>query len=195
MRYIEETSIEIAWKKAKKLILDKGTEVLDEDEILYEILDLFLIINRPETSDQEKPIHDNVMKKWMMDNFQEIKTIPELHNTKSYGWRLYNFHGKDQIKWAINRIERKKTTKSATIATIEPEDEDYIPCVSLLDFKIRNDELILSVTCRSLDFGKKALYNLYFLSDIAHNVAKELKINNVKLKVFVISAHIYKSDT
>ncbi len=195
MHYIEDASIENIWKKAKNLILNKGSEILDEKEELFEILDLFLIIKQPETSDQEKQIHDKEMKKWMMENFTEIKNIPELHDTKSYGWRLYNFQGKDQIKWIINKLKKKKATKSATIVTIEPKDENYIPCVSLLDFKIRNGELLMSVTCRSLDFGKKALYNLYFLSDIAHDVAKELKINNIKLKIFVISAHIYKKDT
>ncbi|MFX0134619.1 MAG: thymidylate synthase [Candidatus Hodarchaeota archaeon] len=195
MHYIEDTSIKNTWKKAKELILNKGSEIFDEDKELFEIIDLFLIINQPETSDQEKVIHDKDMKRWMMENFREIKTIPELHDTKSYGWRLYNFHGKDQIEWVINRLKRKRTTKSATIVTTEPEDENYIPCVSLLDFKIRNGELLLSVTCRSLDFSKKALYNLYSLSDIAHNVAKELKINSIILKVLVISAHIYKKDT
>ncbi|MFX1449801.1 MAG: thymidylate synthase [Promethearchaeota archaeon] len=194
MHIIEETTIETAWNNAKKLILNKGLEVLDEKEELLEIIDLFLIIKQPKTSDQEKNVHDKAIKKWMLDNFREIKSIPELHNTKSYGWRLYNNQGKDQIDWVINRLKRKNTTKSATISTINLDDEHYIPCVSLLDFKIRNAELLLSVTCRSLDFGKKALYNMYALSDIAHKVAKELQIIKILLKIHVISAHMYKKD-
>ena len=194
MQLIEETSILNAWKAAKALIIENGSEVLEDNEVLFEILDLFITINHPETSDQELEIHDKNMKKWMLGNFREIKRIPELHNTKSYGWRLYDYQGKNQIHWIIDRLKKKKTTKSATIITIHPEDEKYIPCVSLLDFKIRENELLLSVTCRSLDFGKKALYNLYALSDIAHDVAKELQISEIVLKILVISAHVYKKD-
>lgn len=194
MHLIEETSIVKAWKKAKTLILKKGIKVLDDNEVLFEVLDLFLIIRKPETSDQELEIQNEEMKNWMLSNFTEIKDIPELHNSKSYGWRLYNYQGKNQIDWIIDKLKKKRTTKSATIVTIHPEDEDYIPCVSLLDFKIRDEELILSVTCRSLDFGKKSLYNLYALSDIAHNVAKELQINRIVLKAYVISAHVYEKD-
>jgi thymidylate synthase len=194
MRLIEESSIKEAWEKAKKMIIDEGIEVLDVNERLLEILDLFLIINQPEASSQELNVHDKEMKKWMLDNFRKIKKIPELHDTWSYGWRLYNYEGKNQINWVIERLKKKKTSKSASITTLVPEDEKYIPCVSLLDFKIRNDELILSATCRSLDFGKKALYNFYALSDIAHDVAKKLDINKLVLKVFVVSAHVYKKD-
>ncbi|MHA1378813.1 MAG: thymidylate synthase [Candidatus Helarchaeota archaeon] len=194
MNVIDDNSIVGAWQKAKRLILENGVQVLDEDELLFEVLDLFLIINNPETSDQESVIFDKDMKKWMLDNFKEIKRIRELHNTKSYGWRLYNNQGKNQIKWVINRLKKKKTTKSATISTIQLEDEKYIPCVSLLDFKIRNEKLLLSAICRSLDFGKKALYNIYALSDIAHNIAKELEISDIVLKIFVNSAHVYKRE-
>ncbi|MHA1385016.1 MAG: thymidylate synthase [Candidatus Helarchaeota archaeon] len=194
MQLIEEKSIVDAWKKAKELIIKTGTQVLDDDDILLEVLDLFLIINQPETSDQEFKVYDKDMKKWMLENFREIKRIPELHNTKSYGWRFYDNNGKNQIKWVIDKLKKKPTTKSATIVTIQPEDEEYIPCVSLLDFKLRSEKLLLSVTCRSLDFNKKALYNLYALSDIAHDVARELQVHNLVLKVLINSAHIYKKD-
>lgn len=195
MQIIKEASIQDAWRKAKDLILDTGREIRDDDEELLEILDLFLNIENPETSDSERDVIDEEMKRWMLDNFREVKRIPELHDTPSYGWRLRDQNGKDQIAWVIKKLKSKRSTKSATIGTISTEDEDYIPCVSLLDFKIRNKTLIESCTCRSLDFGKKALYNFYSLSDLAHEVARAVGVSKISLNIYVISAHVYKRDT
>ncbi len=194
MHIIEGSSIKDTWQTAKTVI-KTGKRILDGSEELFEHLDLFLNIKNPEKSSEEDPIEDIVMKTWMMANFQKIRKVPELNNAKSYAWRLYSYNNKDQIKGIINKLKNKPESKSATITTFFPnEDEQYIPCVSLLDFKIRKNTLILTVTCRSLDFGMKALYNLYCLSDILHHVKDKLGIQESQLNVHVISAHIYEKD-
>jgi thymidylate synthase len=59
------------------------------------------------------------------------------------------------------KLKDKPDTKAATIPLIIPnEDEGYIPCVSLLDFKIRKNKLMLVAMCRSIDCGKKLYANL-----------------------------------
>ncbi|NHI92418.1 MAG: hypothetical protein EAX96_07930 [Candidatus Lokiarchaeota archaeon] len=195
MLVIEDVSIKDVWKKSKELILKNGKQIKDGSDVLSELLNLFLKITDPETSSEERIVEDQNLKTWMMQNFQDIKLIPELHNSKSYAWRLYLYNGKDQIKWIIDRLIKKPESKSATITTFLPfEDEKYVPCVSLLDFKIRENALILTTTCRSLDFGMKALYNLYCLSDILHHIASSLHINKMILQVHVISAHVYEKD-
>jgi len=75
MQLIEEKSIVIAWKKAKEAIIREGLEVLDDNEVLLELLDLFLIIHQPERSDQETEVQDIEMKKWMLSNFKDIKNV------------------------------------------------------------------------------------------------------------------------
>ncbi|MHA1796942.1 MAG: thymidylate synthase [Candidatus Helarchaeota archaeon] len=195
MRVIKSESIKSAWKTAKKLIIEEGSRIQDGTDVLIEYINLFLSIYDPKTSDKEDTIEDRDIKAWMRTNFREIKRIKELNNTKSYAWRLYSYGEKDQIEWVIKKLKLKPESKSATITTFLPlEDENYIPCVSLLDFKIRNNALFLIVTCRSLDFGMKALYNLFCLSDILHEVGNELRISDLKLQVHVISAHVYEKD-
>ena len=195
MLVIEEKTIKNAWNKAKKIILKDGKRIKDGSETLSETLNLFFKIENPEQSTEENPVVNEEIKAWMMNNFKDIKTIPELHDAKSYAWRLYSYDGKDQIKWIINKLKDKPESKSATITTFLPnEDINYIPCVSLLDFKIRKNSLILTATCRSLDFGMKALYNFYALSDILHHVASELDLIKSSLQVHVISAHVYEKD-
>jgi len=73
-------------------------------------------------------------------------------------------------------------------------DTSYIPCVSLLDFYIRDGKLKLNVYARSLDFGKKAYGNLMALAKIQKNVAKVLEKEVGELSIFVKSAHIYQEE-
>ncbi len=192
---IECDTVGEVWQKAFNFIMLNGKTIKDGNEELIEFLHLFLIVNSPE---EEVPMvqgQDESMKKWMRENFTQIKRVPELNNSWSYGWRLYNFQGKNQIEWVIEKLRKKPESKSATISMLQRAgEEDYIPCVSLLDFKIRDTQLWLTVTCRSLDFGKKAFYNFTNLSKLSKKVADKLGISKSRLFININSAHIYKKD-
>ncbi|MFX0099772.1 MAG: thymidylate synthase [Candidatus Hodarchaeota archaeon] len=194
MKIIKSPSIIKAWKHAIKAIKIAGNRVKDEDVNLVELFNLFLSITNPRVDDKLKELNPE-MHDWMKANFEEKILVPELKNAKSYGYRLRDHNGKDQVKWVVEKLKKKRETKSATITTLMPsEDEGYIPCVSLLDFKIRDDILIVTVTCRSLDFGKKAIYNLLELTKIGEKIKTECKVKDLLLNVHVISAHIYEDD-
>jgi len=195
VKVIERNTIGEAWEEAFDFIIKNGTKIHDEKQELIELLHLNLIINEPNDLDPIAEAQDNQMRDWMKDNFTEIKKVPELNDSWSYGWRLYNYQGKNQIEWIIEKLKKKPESKSATISMlIEPGVESYIPCVSLLDFKIRGKTLLLTVTCRSLDMGKKAIHNFCNLASIAKDVANNLKLQHYKLYIHIISAHIYKKD-
>ncbi|MEM3564324.1 MAG: thymidylate synthase, partial [Candidatus Jordarchaeaceae archaeon] len=113
----------------------------------------------------------------------------------SYGYRLRNYRGRDQLQWVKEKLEKKPETKSATITMLMPgEDKAYIPCVSLLDFKVRNNTLHMTATCRSLDLGKKALFNFLALKRVADEIKDELDVPNLTLNIHIISAHVYEKD-
>lgn len=195
MKVIETETIGQAWREAVKLILDKGDEITDDEKQLLEIINLSIIVNDLGDKDGIGKDLDDDLKEWMEDNFNTIKRVPELNNSWSYAWRLYDFQGVDQIQWVIDKLKKKPESKSATITMLQKAGiESYVPCVSLLDFKLRNQKLILNVTCRSLDFGKKALHNFTNLADIANKVAKKLNICKSKLILHVNSAHIYSDN-
>lgn len=195
MIIIESKTIGEAWKRSIDLIRNNGIEISDEDQELLEISHLFLEISDPDENDPVASSQDNTMRDWMNDNFNTIKKLPELNNSWSYGWRLYDFEGVNQINWVIDKLKRKPESKSATISLLQkPGLESYIPCVSLLDFKIRENTLYLTATCRSLDFGKKSIHNFTNLAAIAKKLAESLTLKKIKLFVQVNSAHIYKTD-
>lgn len=195
MKIIERNTIGEVWEEAFDFILKNGTKIQDEDQELIELLHLNLIINEPNEDDPIALAQDKQTREWMRDNFTEIKKVPELNNSWSYGWRLYDYKGKNQIEWIIKKLKKKPERKSATISMlIKPGVESYIPCVSLLDFKIREGQLLLTVSCRSLDMGRKAIHNFCNLAAIAKNVANNLDLTQYKLYIHITSAHIYQKD-
>ena len=195
MIVIEQDTIGKAWQEAYNHIKDNGTSILDDNKELLEILHLNLIINQPSKFDEVQQSQKGPMKEWMDKNFSEIKKVPELNNSWSYGWRLYNFNDINQLEWIIEKLNKKPESKSATISLLNVAgSESYIPCVSLLDFKIRDNVLILTTFCRSLDFGRKSIHNFTNLAEILKKVAIGVNVENTCLVIDIASAHIYKED-
>jgi thymidylate synthase len=193
---IETNTIGEAWEKVVKSIRENGSLMKDEDQELLELCHVWIHIIHPSANDPMISKMDPIMEKWMRDNFTLIKKVPELKNSWSYGWRLYKYQDKiDQIAWVIDVLKKKPESKSATITMLQGAGiEPYVPCVSLIDFKIRNKTLWITATCRSLDFGKKAIFNMVNLVNIGQEIAAKLSIKNIELFLNVISAHIYKQD-
>ena len=197
MRYIKEKTIGKAWLKIAKLVMDKGYDFYDEDLRLKEILDIFVKIEKP-------LVIDEIIKKYG-DGYmiEQLRTV--LLDTKpgewgwSYGQRLF---GDDkypnQIDFITNRLKRKPETKAATITCLFPQEDfqkgAHIPGISLLDFKIRDNQLNMTVCLRSQDVGKKMYGDAIALGELMKKVAENLKVAVGSLKLFIMSAHIYENE-
>lgn len=186
------------WLKTSNHIMKEGKKMMDDNREIREALCLFLVAKTPDPEDEIiEHFGDPKWLKWMNDNFFEEKEVPELDNAKSYAVRLFNYGNKgiDQIAKVIEKLKNKPESKSATITTFMPlVDTSYIPCVSLLDFHIRDGKLKLIVYARSLDFGNKAYANLVALARIQQRVARALNREIGELSIFVKSAHIYREE-
>ncbi len=194
VRVIVSHSLLDVWKQAVRAIISGGNQVLDDGLPIIEFLDLYLEINDPAPEQTIVAVNPQ-MSAWMHANFTEKRPVQELGNAASYATRLRNYHGKDQVAAVVKQLRAKPETKSATITMLMPDDDtSYVPCVSLLDFKVRDGTLILTATCRSLDFGKKALHNLAELAAIGREVQADIKAAQLALHVHAISAHVYKGD-
>jgi thymidylate synthase len=194
MHVISSLSLLDAWKQAIERIKADGTSAFDENQPILELMNVFLIITDPRPDASLVEINPE-MAAWMHANFTEKAPVADLGNAESYATRLYDYHGKDQVAAVIKKLKGKPETKSATITTLMPNDDtSYVPCVSMLDFKIREEKLTLTATCRSLDFGKKALFNLLELASIGARVQSECDVPGLELHVHAISAHVYGQD-
>jgi thymidylate synthase len=132
--------------------------------------------------------------RWMRANFASRDRVEALGGARSYASRLFDYagSGRDQVAWVIDRLRSDPASRSATITTFEPmTDTTYIPCVSLLDFWVRDGALELAVYAH---FGTKGYGNLTELALLQEQVAEALGRPVGVLRFIVKSAHIYDTE-
>jgi thymidylate synthase len=195
---VDAATLGEGWLRTSRAILDRGVLERYDGLPTKELALLTLTVARPASDDPLiAELGDEAWLTWMHENFFVEKDVPELGDAKSYAVRLFNYGGtgRDQIAWAVERLRNEPECRSAAVTTFQPlTDTSYIPCVSLLDFWIREDALELVVYAHSLDFGKKAYGNLVELARLQEHVAGELGRAVGQLVVHAKSAHVYEPE-
>ena len=187
-----------AWLEIAARILEEGRESTYDGLPILEIAHATLVVEHPDPDDPLIARHaDPERLAWMRANFVDHALVPELGDARSYASRLFDYAGTgtDQVQWVIDRLADDPTSRSATITTFEPTlDTTYIPCVSMLDFWIPDEQLELVVYAHSIDFGAKGYGNLVQLADLQHRVAAALSRPVGSLTFIVKSAHVYETE-
>lgn len=195
---VEAANLGECWLAVSQLILDEGVDSLYDDQPIKEISRLTLSAASTDPSDPIIDRHgDPAWLQWMHANFFDHADVAELGSAASYATRLFDYGrtGRNQIQWVIDRLTADPNCKSACITTFMPlTDTSYIPCVSLLDFWIRDGAVDLVVFAHSLDFGKKAYGNLVELALLQAQVADGLGRPTGMLTIHVKSAHVYEPE-
>ena len=192
--FIKENSVGKAWQEAMKTIIEKGTITFDDNKKLHEILGLHIKIAKPSESDTiiEKK-GDKDMIEWMKKNFFSKDKV--LNWGYSYGKRITDYLGINQLENIKQKLLNNINSKSATISLNNPsEDKKHSPCINILDFKVRNNTVILNTFFRSQDICKKMYADAICLTLILNDLARTLKIKNTELNLYIMSAHIYEND-
>ena len=83
MRIVENSTIGDAWRSAFLLVVKYGSKVMDGDDELLELLDIYITIDDPDPNDPVVTNQNSDMREWMHDNFVTVKKIPDLGNS----WR------------------------------------------------------------------------------------------------------------
>ena len=196
MIHLETDSLGQAWLAIARRILDDGTPSTYDGQEILEVPHAWLEVRHPDPDDAIIAEHAEPERlAWMRANFLDRSLVAELGNARSYASRLFDYGatGADQLAWIVGRLKADPLSRSATITTFEPlSDTSYIPCVSMLDFWIRDDALELVVYAHSIDFGAKGYANLVQLADIQGDIAGELGVPIGPLSFIVKSAHIYE---
>lgn len=191
---IESKSIGEAWVKATGLVMDKGGTVHDDGTELREIIDLSITISDPTKTDEivEKS-GDRGMLEWMSANFMD-KTPLEKWGY-SYGQRIFDYEGINQFEEVAKKLKTNPESKSATISLMYPPgDKKHVPCVCIIDFKLRDGRLDLFCVMRSQDIFKKNYADARVLGQILKNMAEKIGAEPGSLVLKIISAHIYEQD-
>ena len=191
-------TIGTAWLEIARRILAEGVASRYDDLPVLEVPRVTITVEHPRTGDEiVREFGDLERIAWMHANFTDHALVRELGDARSYASRLFDYAGtgRDQVQWVIERLRSDPTSRSATITTFEPLlDTSYIPCVSLLDFWIRDGALEQVVYAHSIDFGSKGYGNLVELAWLQEHVASELGLPVGRLDFLIKSAHVYDTE-
>jgi thymidylate synthase len=193
---VEADTLGEAWLRVSSGILEDGEPATWGPLATVELARLTVVVERPDPADPLiAELGDPDWLAWMEANFGDHADVAELGGARSYAARLYDYGGRDQVAWVVDRLRADRAARDATITTFMPAtDATYVPCVSMLDFWVQAGALELLVYAHSLDFGKKAYGNLVELARLQHRVAGELGIAPGRLVIHVKSAHVYESE-
>jgi thymidylate synthase len=208
---IEVNQIADGWETLVRKIMDEGNEIKDErGSLTREILNTLVTITDPlgirKLGDKNKTDFD------MFENIrvptgyfwkgEKLKIYSEqfISNDKhgfvyTYGNRLRaHFDGIDQIQVAIDRLKNCKESRRSISVTWDPTIDtrtDEVPCMILVDFKIRNEELHTTALWRSHDIYGAWFPNAVGLTYLTKYAADQLGIEVGTVTIHSISAHIY----
>jgi thymidylate synthase len=193
---IETATLGDAWLETSRSILREGADATYDGLTTRELALVTLTVAEPDEADPLiASLADPDWLAWMHDNFTKPDAVAELGGARSYGARLRDYAGRDQVAWVVERLGADPELRSATITTFEPlTDTSYIPCVSMLDFWRPHGAVDLVVYAHSLDFGKKAYGNLVELARLQAEVAQGVGAPVGSLTIHVKSAHVYEPE-
>jgi thymidylate synthase len=195
---IEAPTLGEGWLAVSRAILEDGALATYDGQATRELALLTLHVARPASGDELiARLGDPDWLAWMHANFFDHADVADLGDAKSYAARLFDYagSGRDQLAWVVARLRADAECRAATITTFQPlTDTSYVPCVSMLDFWLRDGAVELVVYAHSLDFGKKAYGNLVELARLQEHVAGELGAATGALVVHAKSAHVYEPE-
>ena len=182
------------WLSCIEYVLTNGQTHKDEDINIYETLGLTIEITHPIMND---PVIDKYGDGEVISNMlaKFSKGIVMTDRPFTYGERIYNHMQVDQFEWLVDRLTKKKETKSGTISLLIPGDTSpNLPCLTTIDVKIRDEKLELQVFFRSQNIFGRQYANLLALVDLQIKLAQQCCVEIGKLRCYIASAHIYEFD-
>lgn len=120
--------------------------------------------------------------------------VKELGTT--YGDRLFDYAGHDQIAAAVDTLKNDWWSNKATLTLLDPLErwpERRMPCLTVVDLKIRDSRLLLYAFFRSQN-ALNSYGNMYGLRAIQSYCAEKLDVAMGPITLFVSSPHVYERD-
>jgi thymidylate synthase len=212
---IEVDEIADGWETLVKKIIKDGKDVNDErGSLTKEILNVMVSIKKPLSKNDTANLFNIDSSKFsdILDirvpegyfwSGDKLKTYSEqfISDDKqgfiyTYGNRLRaHFGGVDQINEAIERLNNCRESRRAISITwdqVLDSKSDEVPCMILVDFKIRDNKLYTTALWRSHDIYGAWFPNAVGLTYLAQYVAKSVDIAIGSVTIHSISAHIYE---
>ncbi len=192
---IKVPTIKTGWETLVKKVIKKGVEIKDErGSLTKELLNTVVMVKNP--LDIEAPEGYFWSGEKLEKYAEQFLSNDRQGFVYTYGNRLRkHFDDVDQIQEAIQRLKNFKESRRAISVTWDPTVDtknNEVPCMILVDFKIRDGKLNTTGLWRSHDIYGAWFPNAVGLSHLAQYAAKEVGVDVGTLTIHSISAHIYE---
>ena len=192
---IRAPTIKSGWESLVKRIITNGVEINDErGSLTLELLNTMVSVQKP----LELEIPEGYF--WRGEKLEkyaeQFLSDDQQGFIYTYGNRLRkHFQGIDQIQEAINRLKNCNESRRAISITWDPPTDtqsEEVPCMIIVDFKIRDEKLQTTGLWRSHDIYGAWFPNAVGLTHLASYVAEKVGVDVGTLTIHSISAHIYE---
>jgi len=115
----------------------------------------------------------------------------------TYGQRLMDYKGVDQVQWMVGMLKKSPETRRAVAITWDvskDHDEANQPCLDLVQALIHQGRLHLTVYFRSNDMFAAWPRNVIAIRKLQKNIAAGLDVPMGTLTTISNSAHIYEKE-
>lgn len=189
MYTITEKSIGEAWKALVKLVEKSGIDLADEGK---EILNVSVQFRH--RSSEKDIILDKFADKKMIKNM-EFVFFNRGENVlgHSYADLMMGPLRRNDYTDIVELLREKSVCKRATL-TFAPGNNGKVPCINVINFLLRNNELQMSYFARGQDAYKKFFADAVIIAEIQKNIANELSCALGTITGFIASAHNYYED-
>jgi thymidylate synthase len=112
-----------------------------------------------------------------------------------YGEFIYGLDGKN-LDGIVETLLLNPRSKSATVNAPNAwvANRGKPPCLTAVDFKVREGELVMTAMYRSQNVFTKQPGNVLALRDLQQTIADRIEVPAGKINLFAASAHIYETD-
>ncbi|MDD4409667.1 MAG: thymidylate synthase [Candidatus Pacebacteria bacterium] len=196
---VEDKKIAGAWLKVLDRIVKFGKEKMSSyDEPQRELLNILTVISEDVSKDPFLPDYMYFKKEDLLNYYPQIMTDNLFEGIEyTYGSRLRNHGGIDQVRGMIDELKRERFSRRAVAFTWSVEKDfnnPKCPCLDIIQAIVQNDKLFLTAYFRSNDMYRAWPQNAYGLLAVQEEIAQGLGICPGKLTIISCSAHIYERD-
>ncbi|WP_320151464.1 thymidylate synthase [uncultured Tolumonas sp.] len=189
MYSIKETSIGKAWVALVNLVQTEGTQLADEGMEITNVTVQF-----DHDSNQPDQILEEFADKDMIQNMQFVFFgRGEDRLGHSYKDLMMGPLGENDFSDVVALLKNKEECKRATV-TFCHKGEGKVPCINVVNFLSRNEELQVSYFARGQDAYKKFFADAVAVAEMQALVAKEVGLQVGTITGFIASAHNYFDD-
>ncbi|MBI4134745.1 MAG: hypothetical protein HY471_01380 [Candidatus Sungbacteria bacterium] len=188
-----------AWLELLKVILRFG-EVRQSfhGNKLKEVFNLATVVTTEDPNNFYLPEWLPVTKEDIEKYLPSFMTADRGTEDYTYGERLWNFNGMNQVDEVIIDYLKRYPTDRAAIAVLFDPMRDHkarsAPCLNLVQATIANDALNLTVYVRSHSIFSGWLLNVFGLRTLQKYIADKLERPIGPLTVLSNCAHIYENE-